>query len=368
VKRKEEKMKKGMLPISFIPIVFILVACGILTSTTKESTQPAISRATPEGMSAAFDFSTANQIPPEGILEEISFYGGGGGVFCAGDEQFPKISYEPMDGELMTLSTMIACGWQAGEVLIGAIQYPDGRIVTQTIPTDIKNPGSENKYYAFLGFKPAINDPVGLYYFTLEGKDGKVEADAYFSKPTGPHIFRSDNNHLFLYGFAPNETVKLIHYGENRRFAGWQEYRVDLDGNLSIEISVGTNPFLTYFFAIGDQSGETRLLQEDYWGRTGDRIIEQSIAKLSCGGLQSRLAIEVHGRVAYTDGSDMRIRARPGITQDIVYKVPEGTQIVVIEGPKCVDEILWWKVRTNDDLEGWMAEYLENVYLIEPFP
>jgi hypothetical protein len=29
---------------------------------------------------------------------------------------------------------------------------------------------------------------------------------------------------------------------------------------------------------------------------------------------------------------------------------------VILEGPRCADQIVWWRVRTSAGLEGWTAE------------
>jgi hypothetical protein len=33
----------------------------------------------------------------------------------------------------------------------------------------------------------------------------------------------------------------------------------------------------------------------------------------------------------------------------------DGTQLQVLEGPEAADGYEWWKLRTDDGLEGWAA-------------
>ena len=84
--------------------------------------------------------------------------------------------------------------------------------------------------------------------------------------------------------------------------------------------------------------------------------------------LPSRLSIEKKARVAYTDGSEMRIRAKPGLEQDILDTVPEGTEFAIVGSSRCADNITWWPVRTDDGILGWMPEGQNGVYLLEPYP
>lgn len=312
--------------------------------------------------SAVFDISTANQIAPDGILQELSFFGGGGGFSCK-PEKSPYVLMEPEDGELMTLSTMISCGWQDNEVLTATILYPDGR--SKAFDLQAENDGL-GIYYNEFGIKTDIGDPPGIYTLTLTGKNGVVESEVYFREPNGPRIVRPDHEHIYLYKFAPDEHVRLFYYDEDGQLDGWAEYRMSNRGELLIGISVQTSPYFTYFYAIGDNSGEARLLQENPFGETVDTTEQKSIQVLYCGELQSRLAVGNSGRVAFTDGSDMRIRKSAGLQAEVIHKVPEGTTFTVIDGPKCFDNISWWKTRTTDGIEGWMAEFVDDVYLLEP--
>lgn len=52
---------------------------------------------------------------------------------------------------------------------------------------------------------------------------------------------------------------------------------------------------------------------------------------------------------------------------NILNKVPEGTLLNILDGPKCADDNHWWKIRTDNGLEGWMTETQDDVYLLEPY-
>ena len=376
-------MNNRSLLVATTIMILVITSCGappptlqdsdqaeILPTVTEEvkisptSTEEVRISTASEEVSAVFDVSTANQTVPDGILKEISFFGGGGRFHCD-PSQPPYILQEPEDGELITLSTMISCGWQDNEILKASILYPDGRSKVFDLQTEDDGLGN---YYGQFGYKTAIGDPPGKYTLILQGKNGTVESDVHFTEPDRPSIVRPDDDHIYLYGFAPDERVRLYHYSEAGELDGWAEYKMSPSGELLINIGVETGPYFTYFYAIGDTSGETRLLQENPFGETVDRTQQKSIQVLYCGSLQTRLSIGATGWVAYTDGAEMRVRKYAGLETEILYKVPEGTIFTITDGPKCLDEITWWKTHTENDLEGWMAEEHDGVYFLEPYP
>ena len=56
-------------------------------------------------------------------------------------------------------------------------------------------------------------------------------------------------------------------------------------------------------------------------------------------------------------GDALKLRTQPGLAAEVVLKLTQGTQILVIEGPVEADGYLWWHVRENvSQAEGWVAE------------
>jgi hypothetical protein len=349
-----------MIMVSLANSFFLRESSSMLAVATRTPTRTPTKKTT-----SKFNISSSNHVAPDDILKEISFFAiGGGGGYCPKESYpVPVISYEPKDEELVTTSVLVTCGWQAGERLKGTIKYPNGKTITQNIFPKL----SYGEYYATLSIKPTINDPTGNYVFTLKGNNVTLTSTAYFRKPAGPRIFQADNTHLLLYGFAPRESIRLFYYDIHGKLSGWQSYTVDSKGQLVIEISTNMNG---YFFALGERTGEVRLRREEPTGGfVYDAVAYKSI-KLAqyCPGLASHLTVSISGRVAYTDGTNMRIRQQPGFSQAILNTVPEGTQFTVLEGPRCADQVTWWKIQTTNHDEGWMAESQNGVYLIEPYP
>lgn len=102
-------------------------------------------------------------------------------------------------------------------------------------------------------------------------------------------------------------------------------------------------------------------------GKGGSYYLEpMDFRQQTCSDLGTRLKRGAQARVAKVDGSNMRIRSQPGFSQDILDKVPEGTLLTVLDGPKCVDGTNWWYIRTRSGIEGWMTESQNGVFLLEP--
>jgi hypothetical protein len=56
-------------------------------------------------------------------------------------------------------------------------------------------------------------------------------------------------------------------------------------------------------------------------------------------------------------GAQLKLRASPSLTGDVLEMLEEGEHILVLEGPEEVDEYLWWRVRVDSNgQEGWVAE------------
>lgn len=388
-------MKRNLVLAGYALLLFMILACNttqlypvqsqtqVSPTVQSQSTDMSVQDNSSGGadsftVDSTFDLATANQISPIDILQEVTYYAGGGGPdpdLCTR----PQIFTQPMDQELMVLNGLAVCGLPSARTLTGSIVYPDGRVVVQSVQA--RSVGKT--YLGELTFKPKIDDPVGQYRFILEGEDGRFEASASYRKPNGPRLFKIDNRHILLYGFAPEESVRLFYYkgtgGDKWAFGGWQNYQTDAEGQLVVSVSIGqgeddfdNNNLGVYYWpytiiAVGEKSGEVHLLHNGPLGG-GFSLVSGEIYRPpgSCAGLLSRLRVGMQARVAFTDGSDMRIRVSPGFSQEIINMVPEGTSITILQGPKCVDDSTWWQIHVENGMEGWMVEDQNDVYLLEP--
>jgi hypothetical protein len=326
---------------------------AISTPTPTPTRRPSASR-------GEFILSRANKIPPADIINQISVIGRGGGEICKSIAYTaPTLaSDDNTDTELMVFAVMEVCGWTKNEKLTGGVQYPGGQ--TQTVVVD-KLPSNGN-IAGVIRFRPSVDDPTGKYILTMTGKSGTVRMAVNYFTPKSPAIYELDDYHLLLYKFSSSEKIRLFFYDDLGDLAGWQQYTAGTDGRLEIKssVKVGVDGL---FIAVGEKTGEVRM--------KGQTAIEEPtivLGKKFCSnGLPSRVKVGDQARAAYTDGSNLRIRVAPGFSQSYEHKVPEGTKMRIVGGPKCADNSTWWNVEISGNIKGWVAEYWNgSEYLIEP--
>jgi hypothetical protein len=84
------------------------------------------------------------------------------------------------------------------------------------------------------------------------------------------------------------------------------------------------------------------------------------------GGLEALLFVECPDtlvsrieqgmRVDVCAASGVTLRAAPSLTAQRVTAAEPGAAMLVIEGPVCPDEHVWWQVRAENDDTGWVRE------------
>ncbi|MDW8392434.1 MAG: SH3 domain-containing protein, partial [Oscillochloridaceae bacterium] len=68
-----------------------------------------------------------------------------------------------------------------------------------------------------------------------------------------------------------------------------------------------------------------------------------------------QLAVGVTAYVRKTGGQNLRFRNGPGLDTNAFASLPPGTSMTLLEGPVQKDNYPWWRVRTSDGREGWVA-------------
>jgi hypothetical protein len=63
----------------------------------------------------------------------------------------------------------------------------------------------------------------------------------------------------------------------------------------------------------------------------------------------------VHAMVSGSGSLQLRLRAGPGLNQELLLTLEDGTRLELLEGPQTVDGFSWWKVETEDGIQGWAA-------------
>ena len=90
----------------------------------------------------------------------------------------------------------------------------------------------------------------------------------------------------------------------------------------------------------------------------------QPIQRSSCPNTPSpRMIVGEQGRV--TPDVSSNIRGGASANETLLGQIPAGGSFVVLEGPVCNEDFLWWRVDYNG-LIGWIAEGRGSTYWLEP--
>ncbi len=320
---------------------------------------------------ATGNFSTNgdNSVPPADVLEEVTYGGMGGGPTCLVAYPAPVMASSTKEAELVSVAELGTCGWKPGQRLTGKVTYPDGRTYVKEISV---SEFQSDFGMAVLEFVPLISDPVGIYLFEITDGSVTFAAKVKFRLPDGPRLYKLNDQQLLFYNFTPQEKVRLFMYScregssgycELWGFSSWQKFQIGENGQLLVNAPVAGN----YFVAITQAGKEIRFITADPNYESLYSTIYNILQPVTCKGLKSRLYVGGKARVAFVDGSKTRIRKSPGFSREILYTVPEGTQVTITGGPKCANNSTWWQVRTKSGQIGWMAEYQNKTYLLEPW-
>lgn len=270
------KSKTQLLSTLFYLILLFLVACSSEQSNSSPSIQNQPSQPTqgfqssntsaPASSTSAqitnnaieFNSSTASTIPPADILQEVSWYGGGGlglstcenptrGVF----RQYKLGQIEP--GCVIDVYT---CGWQNNEGLNVTVEYPNG--YKKSFSTSAGFPTNYTSKYPMVDipYQLSASDPVGVYKIFVSGSSGEAEDDVSVVSPTSPSVYYYGNQ-LELRDFKPKENVRFLVYTNNKdgtmTLLRWLDLDVDEMGNKEVLITdsqIANNFMEKYFFVV----------------------------------------------------------------------------------------------------------------------
>lgn len=335
-----------------------------------------------------FSLEDANRIPPSDVLEELHYAAVGGGddedtrdTICEGNFQSPAIVEPFTSTEVDIFSTMSieSCGWWLDTYVAVSIILPDGTTIVDKSEVRTKFMSKSSTPFVMYSYTTSINDPPGIYKFIFQGESGYITHNVKVVKPqtkapSARFLWEEKDNIYYLYGFRPNESVRLFIYNyipesvDEISFTAWQSYTTDQNGELLIKV----DDINSYFF-IGEISGPV-----DTWGGgvgKASRIIKNnatttnttSAPSKSCSKtLPSRLIVGEYAYVATDPPLKQRVREKAKTSSSIVGLIPPGNSMKILDGPKCADGWAWWKVQSIEDpkLVGWTSEGDEVYWLI----
>jgi hypothetical protein len=335
-----------------------------------------------------FWIPSSNPIAPDDIFEEVGYYPVGGGEvsFFSAEPDYsecdsPMIWSDPWDTELMASSVLTVCGLSSNEVVIGKVSYPDGREVTKNI---IPSHSGNGMYHVELEFTPSIVDPVGIYNFYLEASDSVFESNAYFRKPAGPRLTILGHNTLTLHGFYPYEQVRLFLYESSTgkwRLEGWETYRVNADGNLSIFVHFEENDERFFYRDEGISKFDLPLTFVSVGEKTGEIILSGWIDYISeyrkvgpsfdfgnyfdCTSEQLARS-RIFELLSFRTLGPVNVHANPRVSARVVRTPQDNTIIEKRFRPYCRDSQIWWAVPIDMDRYGYVMETDGQDYYLSP--
>ena len=85
------------------------------------------------------------------------------------------------------------------------------------------------------------------------------------------------------------------------------------------------------------------------------------------GSPPPRLEISGYAYVSNDPPLSNRVRSQPGISYPVVGQIKPGGEMEILDGPTCVDNWTWWKVRElSTNLTGWTVEGDGSQYWLIP--
>lgn len=304
----------------------------------------------------------ALDLPPD-ILQElthVTFYQ----PMPSSSTQTPTFCSLPTRAELGQPMDFWLCGLAQQSASTLTIYFPDGRQKSRQIDN------SKAQQSLHLRFITSLDYPEGAYRFVWQGSNKTITGNVSFINPSVPTAVSTADS-IFLFGFAPNERVRIFAY-LNKQFIGSQTFRVNSEGKGQVKLGQRAGDW--YFQVIGDYSGKLQVSRADGNGETADDYTgfptdtQQTINNDgNCSNSpRIRLALGVQARVPFGNGLPLRIRSQPSTRVGVLARLPEGAAgIQITGGPVCNSGLRWWQIQIPN-LVGWVAEGQGNEYFLEP--
>ncbi len=89
---------------------------------------------------------------------------------------------------------------------------------------------------------------------------------------------------------------------------------------------------------------------------------------IACPGLYpSRLRVDYTAKVSEDPPLSNRVRSNAGSSYSILGYIEPGERVTILDGPICVNDWIWWKIRSNETgLTGWTVEGDGEDYWLVP--
>lgn len=316
-----------------------------------------------------FDYASTSTILPEDVLNEIYYYGAGGGGFeprvfhyCQ-NEKTPTITLgfsQLTDDELSILEyspLFITCGWKQNEQVRITVTDEDNYSQVENVSAypETQDPVKPVFGYVVQLAPEAFNIDIGKYKISFEGESGRLDETLIVIDQNREHVGYNDDG-LILSNFVPNDIVGIVFYPDGQP-PFWQSFQIGKSGTLLIkEFPTGMDVYTIF----SESSG---YITTKSWNTT---------AAIKCGeALPTRIGTKgLLGRwlelAPFLRGTGLKLFSKPEYGAPLIaqfpYESPHGPYIRILSEPVCGDNSTWWKIQTSDNQIGWAVESDEHSY------
>lgn len=104
-------------------------------------------------------------------------------------------------------------------------------------------------------------------------------------------------------------------------------------------------------------------------GGTAAGVVDEAGQGVGNAGMTSLLRVGQDAVVTLSNRRDsLRLRNAAGLNGRVIVLLPNGTRVRVLDGPRNVDNFVWWQVRTPEGNVGWVAEIIGGERALSPLP
>jgi hypothetical protein len=72
--------------------------------------------------------------------------------------------------------------------------------------------------------------------------------------------------------------------------------------------------------------------------------------------------------VHVTNNDKLNVRSEPVMSTNILERLDQDAVVTMLEGPREIDGMRWWRVRTAQGIEGWAVESADGIETLIPLP
>lgn len=295
-------------------------------------------------------------IPPDDIVDEISFYDGGSGGDGIDCRIAPKGPIEKMEFIEIKL-----CPSPLVEEILVEITKPNGERDLQPFISS-----SEFIKDLFL-YRVPWEEQTGKYTFKFYGK----EFDEFiFSvdviQPVGPQVYFSKNEQgeqRLFYQFAPYEKIRVFVYNyDDDSFIGWTTIYADESGSAVLLNAMAPEDEKDSFqlAIVGEESGQ--VLKP--WANKGDIVCKGAPNPQPGVNNSTEVIVIANSIIGYKGLSTLSSSADLPIRGEAI-SITKGTKLWIqgTYGPICKDNMFWYFSYSLDGV--WVPEGKGEEYYFE---